>query len=86
MRQTGLRRRFGLNVLAVLRSADRPRATPSVARLSAGDRLLVQARADALEALRDGPEFDAVRAVRPDELESLLNCVIKEHIKECVTS
>jgi di/tricarboxylate transporter len=59
--QSGFRRRFGVNVLALRRGDALRRADLRDLRLQAGDILLVQGPHTALEALHGPPDFEFVR-------------------------
>lgn len=69
--ESGLRSRLNLNLIAVVRPSEPGRISGRDWRFAPGDLLLVQARRDALDALEPGSDFDAVRPIAADELESL---------------
>ena len=58
--ETNFRNRFGATVLMIRRPAIDPRSDLPRTVLAVGDQLVVQGPLEALEALRDHPEFDVV--------------------------
>jgi di/tricarboxylate transporter len=64
----GFRERFGVNVLAIRRAGLVRRTRLAELVIAAGDHLLVQGAPQALEALREAPEFAAVTPIIPAEV------------------
>ncbi|NNC90515.1 MAG: SLC13 family permease [Akkermansiaceae bacterium] len=81
--ETDFQRRFGAHILEVERSGKKSRDGIAAFRLKPGDRLLLQARREALPSLENRPEFAGVTVVGDDELaavypssDSLLELII----------
>jgi len=66
--ETDFRSRFGAVVLVIRRSAARKRGEVSATVLTAGDRLLVQGRAEKIAALAKNPVFDRFEPGAADDL------------------
>jgi di/tricarboxylate transporter len=71
LHHTEFRRRFNANVLAIRRRDLVRRVNLAYVPLRAGDHLLLQGSAEALEALGDTHEFSEAREVAEDELRSV---------------